>query len=122
MRTRAISLRVLFGLLVFPAAILAQAVSGTVKGVVTDASGAVVPGATCTLTNEATNSSVTETTFSDGGFTFSNVVPGNYSLKIDAAGFKSYTLNSIVVTAGELRTLGNLSLQLGNSREIVEVT
>ena len=121
MRTRAILFGVLLGL-VFSAALVAQAVSGTVKGVVNDASGAVVPGATCTLTNEATNSSVTETTFSDGGFTLNNLVPGNYSLKIDAAGFKSYTLTNIVVTAGELRTLGNLSLQLGNSREVVEVT
>jgi hypothetical protein len=43
MKTRAILFGVLLGLLVFPAFILAQAVSGTVKGVATDASGAVVP-------------------------------------------------------------------------------
>ena len=84
MRTRAILFGVLLGLLALPAGILAQAVSGTVKGVAADSSGAVIPAATCILTNESTNSSVIENTFSDGAFTFSNVMPGNYSLKIDA--------------------------------------
>ena len=122
MRLQAILSAILLGLLVFDAGVLAQGVSGTVKGVVMDSTGAVVPGANCVLTNVATGSSVTVTTFAEGVFTFSNVLPGTYNLKIDAAGFKSSTTTGVVVTAGELRTLGNLSLQVGESTETVQVT
>ena len=113
---------ILLGLIAFPASLAAQAVTGSVKGVVMDSSGAVVPGATCVLTNDATSASLTETSFSDGSFTFADVRPGSYTLKIDARGFKALTLSNLDVTPGEIRTLGNLNLQIGSSQEIVEVT
>ncbi len=122
MKLHVLFLAFLIGLMGVPATILAQAVSGSVKGVIVDSSGAAVPQAVCVLTNQATSNSVTGRTFSDGSFTFSDVIAGSYRLKVDATGFKSLTLNDIVVTVGEVRTLGSLSLQVGNAQETVQVT
>ena len=122
MRVRVSQFAILLMLAGLQISVQAQTVSGTVKGVILDSTGAVVPGATCVLTDESTKSSVSVTSFSDGSFTFTSVQPGTYNMKIDATGFKSLTTTSIVVTAGELRTLGNLTLQVGDARETVEVT
>jgi Carboxypeptidase regulatory-like domain len=122
MRLDQMVIGILLALAAFRTSVLAQTTSGTVKGVVVDTSGAVVPGATCTLTDVATQVSDTVSSFSDGAFTFTGVAPGSYTLKIDATGFKSLTLESVVLTAGELRTLGNLKLEVGEARDIVEVT
>jgi hypothetical protein len=97
-------------------------VSSTVMGVVVDPSGALVAGAACTLTNMATGQSVTATTMADGTFTFPNVLVGNYRLSIQAAGFKTLTMENIAVSASEMRTLGRLTLSLGETKETVTVT
>ncbi len=92
--------------LVFRSIAPAQTVSGTVKGVVMDSTCAIVPGATCSLVNESTNTSAKVQPFADGSFTFNSVQPGTYTIKIDAAGFKSLAATGVVVTAGELRDVG----------------
>src|SRR3954447_27006099 len=96
-----------------------QNTSSTVKGTVADPSGAVVVGATCTLVNDATGQSSTAPTQSDGGFVFATVLPGSYKLTITAPGFKALTAEKIQVTQAELRALGTLSLNVGESRETV---
>ena len=70
---------------------MGQIVTSSVKGTVVDSSGAVVNGATCTLTNVATGQTATAPTMGDGGFTFANVQSGDYKLSITAAGFKFTT-------------------------------
>jgi len=99
-----------------------QIVTSSVKGTVVDTSGAVVVGANCTLTNNATGQSSTAPTMADGGFTFPTVLPGTYKLSVTAAGFKALTMEKIEVTASEVRTLGRLTLNIGESRESVTVT
>ena len=99
-----------------------QNVSSSVKGTVTDPSGAVVAGATCTLTNTATGQKATAPTQSDGGFTFASVLSGNYELTITTKGFKTLTLEKFEVTAAEVRALGTLALSVGETRDSVTVT
>jgi uncharacterized protein YfaS (alpha-2-macroglobulin family) len=72
-----------------------QAVStGTLVGVVTDQSGAVVPGATVTLTDTTTNTERTTTTNDSGRYVFVNIPPGNYNVTFSKTSFATAkTLN-----------------------------
>jgi hypothetical protein len=101
---------------------MGQIVSSSVKGTVVDPSGAVVIGATCTLVNDATGQASTAPSLADGGFTIPNVAPGKYRLSVSATGFKALTMENIAVTASEMRTLGRLVLNVGETKESVTVT
>ena len=68
----------------------AQNNNSTIKGTVKDASGAVVSGATITLTNVGTSDEVTAKSGSDGFYTISNLSPANYKLTVSASGFSSW--------------------------------
>jgi hypothetical protein len=61
-----------------------------VLGVVTDQTGAVAPGATVTLTNDATGASFTTVTTGAGTYTFEAIQVGNYSLAVELQGFKKF--------------------------------
>ena len=71
------------------AAFAQTATTGVVLGTVTDTSGAVVAGAEVTLTDSATNLTRTQMTNDDGQFTFADVRPGTYQLKVSAKDSKS---------------------------------
>ena len=99
-----------------------QNVTSAVKGVVVDTSQAVIPGAACALTDQATGRTLGATSWADGAFTFPNVPAGTYTLKIEANGFKTLTVKDLVVNANEVRTLGNVTLQVGEMKETVSVS
>ena len=65
----------------------AQVDTGAILGTVTDASGAEVRGATVTLTNEGTNATLSTTTGSDGGYKFTPVSIGQYTVSANFQGF-----------------------------------
>ena len=67
-----------------------QASNSTVRGVVRDQSGAVVPNASMTLTNTATNVARTSTTNEAGIYVFPGVIPGPYRLTAEAAGMQKF--------------------------------
>ena len=113
---RVASLLFLFCALTFP-----QSVSSSVSGVLVDPSGAAVAGASCTLTDQATGAVLTAPSSVDGRFTFPTVLAGTYTLNVKLTGFKTLEVKDIVVTSREIRTLGNLTLQLGEVRESVSV-
>lgn len=115
-------LRALLILLLLPTVLLAQNVTSSVKGVVVDPSGAVVSGASLSLTNDATASTAATKADDTGTFTFTNVPPGSYTLKVDAAGFRTLSLNKVMVEASQIRTLGNVALQIGATADAVTVT
>ena len=68
---------------------LAQAVTGTLLGTLQDSTGAVIPGANVTLTNEGTNVTNRTTAGPQGFYTFPNLTPGQYSVSVEAKGFKT---------------------------------
>ena len=106
---------------VLASALSAQNISSTVKGTVHDASGGVIPGAECTLTNQATNLKAVVNTAADGSFVFLDVLAGTYQLSVKSAGFKTLNLRDIEVTSSEFRALNDLTLSVGEATESVTV-
>ena len=94
--------------------------TGSVAGSVTDQSGAVVPGATVTLTDKATNSGRTTNTNSAGRYFFVDVNPGIYSISITKSGFATTRTENQQVKVGVNLTI-DLAMQVGGSSVIVEV-
>ena len=111
----------LVALLVTPGA-FAQSITGSVVGTVVDTSEAVVPGASVTLTQQATGAERKAETSELGRFVFSSVQPGAYTLSIEAEGFKRLELSNINLTAAETLPLGNIALEVGVVTESVQVT
>jgi outer membrane receptor protein involved in Fe transport len=99
----------------------AQTSMGTVNGTVTDATGAVVPGATVALVNEATNIRAERVTNNAGYFNFVNVRPGTYVLTVQLTGFTTAKVPAFAVGVNETVSR-SLSLKVGEMTETVEVT
>ncbi|MDP9038576.1 MAG: TonB-dependent receptor [Acidobacteriota bacterium] len=78
------------------------AVDGAVAGTVVDRSGAVLPSAKVVVHNTATNADSIVTTGSDGYFRAERLVPGDYTVKVSAAGFSDYTAQHVVIEVGKL--------------------
>src|SRR5512138_793856 len=72
-----------------------------IRGVVTDASGAVVPKATVTITDQGTNIAKTMTTDEAGTYIFTALRPSTYTLKVEATGFQTVVQNDIVLAVGQ---------------------
>ncbi|HYL37885.1 MAG TPA: carboxypeptidase regulatory-like domain-containing protein [Bryobacteraceae bacterium] len=105
----------------FPAMLPAQAVSGDVVGVVTDVTGGVVAKATVTATNDATQVKSTTTTDSNGGYRFSNLPIGTYTVAASATGFATATVKQVQVQLNNVVTQ-NMALAVGTTSQTVEVT
>lgn len=102
------------------AAVQGQSTVGRLAGTVLDASGAVLPGATITLTNEETNQTQTATSNETGAFLFPQVPVGNYRVEIELTGFKSATFTKVSVAVGQEYAL-TARLELGSVEENVTV-
>jgi Carboxypeptidase regulatory-like domain len=96
-------------------------VSATINGTVVDGTGAVIPGATVTVTNEATGQKRDTVSNGEGYFAFPALLTGSYSLRIEAKGFKTFVQNSIPLSAGDVRKVPNLVLAIGQTGETVTV-
>src|SRR5262245_56004132 len=77
----------------------AQAVYGSIFGTVTDATGAVVPNASVTVTDVAKGTSTTVTSNASGEFAADHLIPDVYNVKVTAQGFQSYQQTGIQVFA-----------------------
>lgn len=99
----------------------AQRGRGTILGTVTDASGAVIPGAVVTITNPATNVATTATTNTDGNFTVPNLMVGGYSVAVTKDGFKKAVRSGVVLEVDQRADL-NITLETGAVSETIEVT
>jgi outer membrane receptor protein involved in Fe transport len=100
---------------------MAQATTGGVKGVVTDASGAVVPEADVTAKNTATGTEVKTKTNSEGIYNFPRLQPGTYQLTIEKQGFKRQEFQEVTVQIGQDLVI-DAALQAGLQTETVTVT
>jgi protocatechuate 3,4-dioxygenase beta subunit len=93
----------------------------SLRGVVTDPSGAAVPNAQVTLTNTATNTVRTAVTGSDGAYAFTEVQPGTYTLTVEAQGFRKYERRNLVLQVSLPATV-NVRLEIGAVSQVVSVT
>ena len=75
----------------------------SLQGTVTDAQGAVVPGATVTLTSRETNTSKTATTGEGGTYTISGLAPGSYDISVEKQGFAKKQLTGIQITSEQVQ-------------------
>ena len=98
----------------------AQSVGSVVEGVVSDASGAVLPDCDAVLTNINTGTRLVTRTGDAGLYVFASVLPGEYALTISRDGFKTYSLSDFRVTVSE-RATQNAVLQLGATTDSVVV-
>jgi len=104
-----------------PSALYSQASStGTIAGLVTDASGATVVGATITLTDKATHSPRTTNSNEAGRYIFVNINPGIYNIKVNRTGFRQVEVAEQEVVVGQTLTL-DVRLEVGTMAETVEV-
>lgn len=113
------SLGVFVCVLVAVATLWAQQPTGSISGIVTDPTGAVVPGAGITVTSKATGVTISLRTSADGSYTAAALLPGDYQVKVEAAGFKT-TLLAVMVRVGNV-TPGDVRLEVGATAETVTV-
>ena len=98
----------------------AQGTTSRITGVVTDNTGAAVPGAAVTLTNEGTNISFTTQTSSSGVYIFDLIQAGTYSVSVEKAGFKKFVSTKNMVNINQPATV-NVSLEIGDVSATVTV-
>src|SRR5712692_10554497 len=93
--------------------------TGNIQGTITDPSGAVVPQAKVTIANKATGRTIDSTTTSSGVYTSGSLVPGVYTIRVEAPGFQTTELTASVQVG--VTTGGNIKLPVRTSDETVEV-
>jgi len=108
-------------LLCCAAPIQAQTISASLSGSVEDQTGAIVPGATVTLTNQSSKDKRASKTDSAGLFTFAAVPSGTYQVQISMNGFDSFVERDIVLNPADRRTLKEIKLQVGNVQTEITV-
>ena len=98
-----------------------QAITQTIQGLVTDATGAVIPGATITVTNLGTETVQTVQTNATGNYSLPQVVVGNFEVKCELDGFKTSTVaDQRVETGAQVRN--DFVLEIGDVTETIEVS
>lgn len=96
-------------------------ITGTISGTIMDPSRQVVPGIPVALVSGLTGETRSATTNELGGFTFTAVSPGSYSMKVEAPGFKSFRQTNLVLSANERLSLGDVLLSIGAVTDTITV-
>jgi len=104
------------------APVIAQVTSGTIFGTVKDASGAIIKGATVTITDPATGVTRVLTSSDAGDFAAPGLYPGTYKIKVEAPGFKVLEASGFVLSAADKLSAGDLVLAVGATSDTVDVT
>src|SRR5215831_352064 len=94
--------------------------TSTIRGTITDSSGAALPGATVTITNLQTNLSRTLTTGAAGAYSFESIPPGEYKVEMEAKGFRKSVVNRVQAQVGSIADVSQ-SLKVGEIKETVVV-
>ena len=100
----------------------AQRFTGDLNGTVVDETGAVIPGATVLLTNEASRDQRKSVTNQDGFFSFSAVPAASYTVTIEMSGFSTVEVENIELRAGDARTLRTINMKVAAFATIVKVS
>lgn len=120
MRARHLISMVCLTLLVL-AGVRAQSPNGTVSGLVTDSTGAVIAGADILIENYATSVQYAAKTNRDGIYLVSNLPPGTYRLQVSKVGFRTLVKPDIVLALQDSLAI-NFALSVGATSEVVTVT
>jgi len=98
-----------------------QGVTGRIQGTVHDPTGAVVPGATVTIVNQATGYKAEVPTTQAGEYLAPNIPPGRYTVSVTVSGFKSAKIPDVIVIVDSLSTV-DFTLEVGTQTETVQVS
>ena len=116
------SLAIAIGVMWLSSSLLnAQVDTGSILGTVSDPSGAIIHDANVTLTNEGTNSKLTTTAGTDGGYKFTPVRIGSYTVSASYPGFQTTEVRHVTVNVGAA-VVANFTMKPGQVAETVEVT
>ncbi|PYT18013.1 MAG: TonB-dependent receptor, partial [Acidobacteria bacterium] len=99
----------------------AQSIYGSIRGLITDPSSAIVANARVALINEGTRIERTATTNNTGEYVFSQVTPGTYTVAVETQGFKKVERKGVVLETQNQLTV-DLQLEVGNVAESISVT
>lgn len=99
--------------------VFAQNPTGSIRGLITDPQGAVIPNATVTVTNKATGDVRKANTGDDGIYLVSTLLPGEYEVRVEAANFSTQQM-TVIVQVGNTST-GDAQMRVGAATEIVDV-
>src|SRR5260370_12664730 len=99
----------------------AQRTTGTLRGQILDPAGAATPNARVTATNKDTGVSISIEATSAGTYDFPSILPGKYTVTVEAAGFKKFVKTDVPVL-GEQDNGADAKLELGIAKETIEVT
>lgn len=113
-------MRAISFLLLLAVAVLAQDPRGSIVGRVADASGAMIPDVEVRATNTATNVTAAAKTTSAGAYNIPYLLPGTYSVTVEASGFKKFVRENVEVRVTESVQVA-IVLELGNVSETVSV-
>jgi len=98
-----------------------QAVYGSILGTITDPSGAAVPNAKVTVTDQRKGTTDTTTTNDSGNYSVTHLIPDIYTVRVEGSGFKSLEFKDVIVNADAGSDV-NGQFQVGSASEQVEVT
>jgi outer membrane lipoprotein-sorting protein len=99
----------------------AQGVSGRIVGTVMDATGAVIPNSTLTISNQDTGAITKVTTNGNGQYRADTLRPGNYQLKVESPGLQTMVSNGNVVTVDNA-TVVDITMRVGSTSDTVVVS
>lgn len=121
LRSAVLALLAMVTALFFSLSAFAQGTTGTLRGQVLDPAGAAVTNAQVSATNKETGVSAKIVTTTAGTFSFPSMLPGRYTVTVEAAGFKKYVKNDVPVLADQ-DNVADAQLELGVATETIEVS
>ncbi|MEO6830370.1 MAG: carboxypeptidase regulatory-like domain-containing protein, partial [Acidobacteriaceae bacterium] len=114
-------LALVLGILTINVVAFGQSTAGSINGVVTDPSGAVLPSAQVTLLNLATGNKLQTVTNNAGTYNFRNLQVGTYSVRIEVSGFSIQEITGLVLSANQTVT-ADAKLKVSGAQNSVEVS
>src|SRR5262245_9324691 len=99
----------------------AQVTTGSILGTVRDNSGAAVKGARVTVTDLARNAAANYTTDEEGNYNAPFLIPGAYSVAVEAQGFKKSVTNNVIIQIDQKARI-DFNLEVGQIAEVAEVS
>ena len=102
-------------------AVWGQSTTSSLIGTIVDSTGALVPGASVTVTNKGTSIAYRATVDAQGVYRISQLPPGTYTVQVTASGFQTYNIQEITLQVDQ-QARQDIALSVGQSSQTVEVS